>query len=390
VHGADAGAQAAAARAAVLADELRSFAVACSRARGTLVVTAVADADQQPSPFLDLVEPSDGDVDTRRTSVAAPLDLRGLVAELRGRLEQAAHEGTEPDPAWARTLARLAAAHVPGADPSGWHGLADPSSDAPLWGPDELVPVSPSKVETAQRCALRWALEAAGGTAADSGGQTLGTLVHAIAQTHPRGTREELAAELDRRWDELGLGDGWPARATRRKADAMVDRLATYLRTAGEPLLVEGGFAMTTDRAALRGTADRVELDRDADGTTSVRVVDLKTGASPPTAAKAAENPQLGAYQLAVDAGAFDGLPDGATSAGAQLVYLGTGASAAVRRQDALGPEAEGPSWARVLVDEVADRMAASTFEATVNDLCDRCPVRRACPVRAEGGQVVA
>lgn len=390
VDGADAGAQAAAARAAVLADELRSFAVACSRARATLVVTAVADADQQPSPFLDLVEPSDGDVDTRRTSVAAPLDLRGLVAELRGRLEGAERDGTTPDPAWARTLARLAAAQVPGADPATWHGLADPSSDAPLWGRDELVPVSPSKVETAQRCALRWALETAGGTAADSGGQTLGTLVHAIAQAHPRGTREELGAELDKRWAELGLGDGWPAHATRRKAEAMVDRLAGYLRSAGEPVLVEGGFAMTTERAQLRGSADRVELDADADGTPTVRVVDLKTGASPPTAAKAAENPQLGAYQLAVDAGAFEGLPAGATSAGAQLVYLGTGASAAVRRQDALGPETDGPSWARLLVDEVADRMAASTFQATANDLCDRCPVRRACPVRAEGGQVVA
>ena len=46
---------------------------------------------------------------------------------------------------------------------------------------------------------------------------------------------------------------------------------------------------------------------------------------------KAAENPQLGAYQLAVDAGAFDGLPDGTTSGGAQLVFLGTGATAATR-----------------------------------------------------------
>ncbi|MGY4643256.1 ATP-dependent helicase [Cellulomonas sp. URHB0016] len=390
VDGGDVGARAAAARASVLADELRSFAVACSRARATLVVTAVADADQQPSPFLDLVKPSDGDVDPRRTSVAAPLDLRGLVAELRARLEQAEHDGTTPDPAWARTLARLAAARVPGADPSAWHGLADPSSDAPLWGPEDLVPVSPSKLETAQRCALRWALEAAGGTAADSGGQTLGTLVHAIAQAHPRGTRAELVAELDRRWGELGLGDGWPARATRRKADAMVDRLATYLRSAGEPLLVEGPFAMTTGRATLRGTADRVELDGDVDGSPTVRVVDLKTGASPPTAAKAAENPQLGAYQLAVDAGAFDGLAPGATSAGAQLVYLGTGATAAVRRQEPLGPETGGPSWARELVDEVAERMAASTFLATANDLCDRCPVRRACPVRSEGEQVVA
>ena len=48
---------AAAARDAVLADELRSFVVACSRARRSLLVTAVDDADQQPSPFLELVEP---------------------------------------------------------------------------------------------------------------------------------------------------------------------------------------------------------------------------------------------------------------------------------------------------------------------------------------------
>ena len=47
----------AAARQAVLADELRSFAVACSRARSRLVVTAVADLDNEPSPFVDLVVP---------------------------------------------------------------------------------------------------------------------------------------------------------------------------------------------------------------------------------------------------------------------------------------------------------------------------------------------
>ncbi|MDC7123096.1 ATP-dependent helicase [Cellulomonas fimi] len=392
VDGTDEGARAAEARAAVLADELRSFAVACSRARSHLLVTAVADADQQPSPFLDLVEPSDGEVDHRRTTVPAAADLRGLVAELRSRLEQAVVDGVEPDPALARTLARLARAGVAGADPAEWHGLGEPSSDAPLWGPQDRVPVSPSRLETAQRCALRWALEAAGGTAADSSGQTLGTLVHAIAQEHPRGTRAELAAELDRRWSELGLGDGWPARSTRRRAEAMIDRLAGYLRDAGAPLLVEGEFTLRTDRAVVRGTVDRVELDpaHPDDGRTAVRVVDLKTGATVPSRAKAEMNPQLGAYQLAVDAGAFETLPPDAVSSGARLVYLGTGASATERHQDALGREDDGPSWARTLVDEVADKMAASTFVATTNDLCDRCPVRRSCPVRTEGGQVVA
>ncbi|MDM7831888.1 ATP-dependent helicase [Cellulomonas edaphi] len=385
--GADAAERAAQARQAVLSDELRSFATACSRARSRLLVTAVADADSQPSPFLDLVHAVDDETDDpRRTSVGSPLDLRGLVARLRSTVEAAAERGDDPDPDAVATLARLAAAGVDGADPSTWQGLAEPSSDEPLWGPDERVPVSPSRIETAQRCTLRWALEAAGGTAADTGHQTLGTLVHAIAQEHPDGTYDELVAALDARWGELGLGTGWPARATRAKAEAMVRRLAGYLAGAGEALLVEGGFELATDRALVRGTADRIE----SAGPGAVRVVDLKTGASPPSVAKAAENPQLAAYQLAVDEGAFAELPEGVRSAEAALVFLGTGSSATLRTQPGLEREVDGPGWARTLVDAVAGSMAASTFVATANDLCDRCPVRRSCPVRGEGAQVVA
>ncbi|WP_230685075.1 PD-(D/E)XK nuclease family protein [Cellulomonas sp. JZ18] len=391
--GAEAGA---AAREAVLADELRAFAVACSRARTHLLVTAVDDQDTNPSPFLDLVQPPPGDgPDPRRASAPAPLDLRGLVARLRATLERSARDTGVPDPRAARTLARLARAGVPGAHPDAWFGLAAPSSTAPLWAADEKVPVSPSRLETAQRCTLRWALESAGGTPASSALQSLGTLVHAIAQEHPTADRETLTAELDRRWPELGLGEGWPAVAARRRADAMVERLAAYLRGSGEPVLVEAPFALETDRAVVRGSVDRVELvgrvGDEGDQRPAVRVVDLKTGSRVPTTAQAAEHPQLGAYQLAVDAGAVPGLPEGAVSTGAHLVYLSQGSGRPTeRRQASLGPETEGPSWARVLVDEVAGRMAASAFEARGNDLCDRCPVRRACPLRAEGGQVVA
>ncbi len=373
------------ARATVLADELRSFAVACSRARRRLLVTAVADTDQQPSPFLDLVQPPESeDGAERRCTAPAPLDLRGLVATLRATLTDSARRG-RPDTAAAATLARLAAAGVEGADPSEWAGLAGPSSERPLWGADERVPVSPSRIEAAQRCTLRWALETAGGTPADSGQQTLGTLVHAIAQELPRGSRAQLMAALDRRWGELGLGDGWPARATRRRAEQMVDRLAAYLEGAGEPVLVEGRFTVATDRALVRGTADRVE--RAGDG--AVRVVDLKTGSSPPPQREAEVNPQLGAYQLAVETGAFEELPPGTASADARLVYLGSGKKAAERVQPPIGPETDGPSWARTTIDQVAEAMAAAAFPATHNALCDRCPVRRSCPLRGEGAQVV-
>jgi superfamily I DNA/RNA helicase len=392
----------AAARAAVLADELRSFHVAVSRARRVLLVTAVSDEDDQPSPFLDLVEPNDEDDDPRRTAAPAPLDLRGLVAQLRGRLEQSAREGA-PDAEAAAVLARLADEGVPGADPAEWHGLADPSSDAPLWAEGERVPVSPSRIETAGTCTLRWALEAAGGTAPSSARQSLGTLVHALAQTHPRGGREALLAELDRRWPELGLGHGWPATLERRRAEAMVGRLADYLEKAGEPLAIEARFELELDRAVVRGTLDRVEraepapTDAPEDGAggapVQVRVVDLKTGRTAPSAEEATTNPQLGAYQLAVDAGAVEGLTPGAVSAGAQLVFVSdvNKNKAALREQPALGPDApDDPSWARTHIEEVAERMAASSFAATANTLCDRCPVRRSCPLRDEGGQVVA
>ncbi|HEY0217925.1 MAG TPA: PD-(D/E)XK nuclease family protein, partial [Cellulomonas sp.] len=103
-------------------------------------------------------------------------------------------------------------------------------------------------------------------------------------------------------------------------------------------------------------------------------------------------NPQLGAYQLAVDAGAVEGLPPGARSDGAQLVFVSdvNKSTAALREQPSLGPDApDAPSWARTHIEEVAERMAASSFAATANTLCDRCPVRRSCPLRDEGGQVV-
>lgn len=382
-------------RQAVLADELRSFAVACSRARSRLVVTAVADLDLEPSPFVDLVvlptaggTGDDEAVDSRLlTQLPAPLDLRGLVGRLRSRLEDTARAGA-PDEAAARALARLAAAGVDGADPAQWHGLAAPSTDEPLWPGDVRVPVSPSRIELAATCALRWALETAGGTPTSTREQSLGTLVHAIAQEHPTGTYEELLAALDERWASLGLHGGWPEAATRRKAEGMVCRLAAYLRGAGAPLLVEADFTLATARATVKGKVDRVEAaPADEDGQERARVVDLKTG-SQVTGSKAEVNPQLAAYQLAVDAGAFGGLPPGTTSAGATLLYVGAGAARDGSRKEQPALDDGRTAWANELIDGVAESMAASTFRATRNDDCRRCPVRSSCPVQPEGRQV--
>ena len=181
-----------------------------------------------------------------------------------------------------------------------------------------------------------------------------------------------------------------PEAATRRKAEGMVQRLAAYLRGAGAPLLVEAPFTLETGRATVRGTADRIEQAPAGPGDPPrVLVVDLKTG-SQVTGQQAEMNPQLAAYQLAVDDGAFQGLPEGATSAGAMLLYVGAnGAKDGTRKRQAALDE-DRTEWAAGLIDGVAETMAASTFRATRNDDCRRCPVRSSCPVQPEGGQVTA
>jgi RecB family exonuclease len=375
--------------------------VATSRARRELLVTAVADADQQPSPFVDLVQPPDGvsvdaasggpagpgdDTDPRHTTPPAPLDLRGLVAALRARLEASlAGPGRSVDTEAADLLARLAREGVDGADPAGWYGLAPVTTDTPLWAEHDKVPVSPSKSETVTTCALRWALEAAGGTVADGTSQTLGTLVHAIAEALPSGTEAEMLAELDRRWPELGLKPGWPSTAERRRAEKMISRLAQYVAGAGEAVLREARFSVELDRAVLTGVVDRVEDVGDG----AVQIVDLKTGKRAPSTSETDTNPQLGAYQLAVTEGAFGELLPGTRTAGAQLVFVALGQRATVRAQGALPVAEDGSSWARTMVDGVATTMAASAFTACVNDLCEMCPVRASCPVRPEGRQVI-
>ncbi|MBA8811645.1 superfamily I DNA/RNA helicase/RecB family exonuclease [Promicromonospora sukumoe] len=383
------------ARRQVLTDELRAFAVAVSRARRRLLVTAVEDTEEAPSVFCDLVSPRDdgGDgPDPRRVQVGPPLDLRGVVAAARSELVRTA-AGPAAEPAGAShpahpaaaLLADLAAAAVAEADPSTWYGVAGVSSEVPLWGAQDIVTVSPSKVETVTTCALRWAFESAGGTKPDATHQSLGTLLHSIAQSHPRGSLTDLNQELDRRWPELALPDGWPSLQLRKRAERMVIRLAEYLGDSGEPLLVEADFDLRVDRARLRGQVDRVE---DA-GDGSVTVADLKTGKTAASKDKAAENPQLGAYQLAVEEGALD-LPEGTVSKGASLVYVGTETvSASVRNQPALAPDAEGNSWARETVEGAADTMAAAKFAAKNNDLCEMCGVRRSCPLQPEGRKVV-
>jgi superfamily I DNA/RNA helicase/RecB family exonuclease len=379
-----------AAQAQVRSDELRQFHVAVSRASERLLVTAVASTEDQPSSFLGLVDPDHQE--RPPVEVRPALTLRGLVGQLRREAVSAQRAGDLPRrDAAVDTLLVLAEADVAGARPDRWWDTRDVSTDRPL-KPEGPVRVSPSRVQTFLECPLQWFLTSRGAESGDAVRAEIGTLVHDVVAADPHGTREGLTAELERRWPELGLRPGWVADRQLREAREMVARYARYVdesRAAGRELVgteLELDVTVRPDdherRAAdLRGKVDR--LERDPDG--NLVVLDLKTSRTKPAAADIARHAQLGAYQVAVEQGAFEPLAPGARSGGAQLVQLGSGTRGSTAQEQRPVTEDEDPGWARAMILDAATGMAGSHFPARVNPACRTCTARFSCPMQPEG-----
>lgn len=368
--------------AAVRYDETRQFLVAITRATDRLLVTAVRSDEEQPSVYLDLIDPIEGE--RPFTEVAQQLDLRASVARLRQELVATEEEGLAPERA-AVMLAELAAADVPGADPHSWWAFHDLSSEHPIRPSGQPVTISPSRVDDFTTCQLRWFLTTRGAQGPDVGAATLGTLVHDIAADLADSEPERMAAALEERWPLLGLPDSWIAAQQKALARRMITRLQQYLVAAKAdgwtPAGVEVDFDVTDGRVRLRGRVDRLERHEEH----GVRVIDLKTGSSAKTRAELLEHPQLGAYQWAVEHGAFEEVGD--VSGGAALVQVGKAAKkddAVVQTQQALADHPD-PHFADDLLRRSAEGMSGARFSATPNPQCTTCPVRRACPARAEG-----
>lgn len=380
-------------------DELRSFSTAISRAGERLICVGVSSEDEQPSSFLDVLDPLPLATQAAvrpLTEVRRPKNLRSLVAELR-QTNELWSEGskaatTTPAPGEAATvLAELARHGVAGADPGSWWGLAPLSSSDPVLPAEAVVPVSPSRIEAVHDSPLSWFLQAAGGEAQADLARSLGTLIHGIAQDLPAGKAEDLLAALDERWPALGLPQNWHSAAQQQRAERMLLKLAGYVRlmsAEGRRLIgVEQGFGVEvqgTRTAALKGIVDRLEIDAQ----NRLLVIDLKTGKHKPTAAQLAQLPQLGAYQVAAEHGAFAELAEVQGLAGAALVQLGDGTEKHEPQvQAAVDPDDD---WATELVREAAVLMSAAEFVAVHDPATTSskpCPLPEVCPL-CRGKQV--
>lgn len=308
------------ARKAVLADELRMFALAVSRARREVILAAVANDDEAASVFFSLVPDA---CETMPVDVLPPLTLRGLVGRLRRRLTSA--EGADVHAA--ANLAFLAESGVPGAHPDDWHGVREPSTTGPLYFDNESVPVSPSKLGAFEDSPLDWFIESVSGTQSSTA-MGLGTIVHWAMETATDPDVEAIWSAIESRWSELVFESAWLAdqqkRAARRLAAGVAEYLGDFAREKKALVAAEDRFTLEVGSAKVSGSIDRVE--RAPDG--GIVIVDLKTGKPETNQSVIDEFPQLAAYQLAYASGVLDDVLEGITdhhAGGAKLVFVREG-----------------------------------------------------------------
>lgn len=302
----------AASREEVRSDEARLLALAVSRARRRLLVTAEHSESQEPSEFA------------RRLGITLPIvrnatTLPALVAQLRRALTDPASDDESRQRA-ASALRMLADRGVDGASPDQWAGRQPLTGSGPKPETSEVVTVSPSKIERFEDCQVQWI---AGNLAGDSVGtqRQVGTIVHAAVERARTFTADEIERLALARWNELKFESTWEEERSRSQLRELAERLAEYFEAMHEdgyhidPDTREVKFETSFGNVRMRGSIDWVERSGNR-----IRVADLKTGKTPPSQAKVDENPQLKSYQLAVAAGDVPALA-GLHVVDARLVY---------------------------------------------------------------------
>ncbi len=357
------------ARRQVLHDELRLFALAITRARRQVILSAVVNDDAAGSLFLALVPPDlRGTRDGARRSNPVPLSLRGLTGRLRRTLTSTDVSERERSNA-AAALARLAEERVPGAAPAEWQGLLPVSTEVALFDGADHVPVSPSRIDAVIESPFDWFIDTVAGSEPGLA-MTIGTIVHWAMETGADDPRPEaLWARVEQRMDELVFEAPWLAQTERGRMRTMITGVAEYLADFAHEgktaLALEGRFRLEAGRARLSGSIDRIEVAPDG----SVEIADLKTGTPITSQRQIDEHPQLRAYQLAYAEGHFDELLAGRShrAGGAKLVYVRKGLRGKAYQERVQAPLDEAAiAEFRALLIEVAELMAGPRFTAPV------------------------
>ena len=372
----------------LLEDERRLFHVATSRATANLLVTATSREDDEPSLFFhEIYEEIHGfSADSAQAKViepARPLTAPALVATLRRNLaaDNSGHA--------AALLATLKDRGISLANPTSWVGSRPLSTDRPVVAEGDPIYVSPSGAEPFTECGVKWFFEKSGGTNGDGVAQLLGSAIHEFARLKvesPGITHEQLVEKLESSWSLIDQTTGWLSAAALKRAKRMLERFAQYhseieSKTDRTVVGVELDFKVNFGNIVVKGNADRIEVDGDG----KYFVVDFKTGKKPIGHKEALSNLQLACYQLGIIMGGFGEKISGNQTSGSHLVYLAHETKEVATR---VRPVIDADE-VRQQLTIIGQGMSASTFTATVNEMCPRCVVRSSCPVQPSGQSVI-
>lgn len=338
-----------------LAEERRLFLVAVTRARRSLLVTAVgphvsddgtvdSDADIR-SRFLEelagdqALASSHGEPDAESSDSAdlraltssggsqtqSPLSVLpecefprvlspdSLIAELRRVVESEDSSGHERHHA-ARQLARLALAAgdapsresvITAANPDHWWGVQELSTTKSLHDPETAYFISPSQVERYLECPLEAFLQSVETAGRDTTATLLGTLTHMAAEAMERGVdegdvRDVFLATVPRllgtlTWKKHDQIDKWTDMFD-RLVEKLHLRYAAVTGHAEVEQVIESRIGQTSsgDDVYVRGKIDRLEIS----DVGKYYIIDFKTGNQ--VAKNIPDNPQLKTYQTAV------------------------------------------------------------------------------------------
>jgi superfamily I DNA/RNA helicase/RecB family exonuclease len=364
---------------ALAEDERRLLHVAVTRPRQGLIVTAVQREDDEPSAYFEELD-NTGDLDAPAiTEVPRPLTTSALVATLRQNLDG---QRSETSAALLKTLTKAA---INSADPAFWTGSLPISSNLPVVAAGDDVLVSPSGAENFTECGVKWLFERSGGTNGDSTAQILGNAIHEFARVKvedPSITDLELIEKLQSSWSLIDPSEGWISNTSLKRAVLMLERFARYhAATSRDVVGAEINFKIKVGRAVIRGNVDRIEVDGDGNH----YVIDFKTGKTAISAEKTKENLQLAAYQLAVALDGFERKLTSTASTGAELVYLGKDSVKVTTRQQFKIDEVA----IKAKIEVIAEGMGAAQFQAKINEMCENCVVKSACPIQSRGRTVI-
>lgn len=368
-----------------LDDELRLFYLACTRAKSLLQVSARSGHEEKPSPFMKVLLKAgakadlDRDGNLRVTAPMSEFSLRAIVGQAR-QILSGSHTDEEVREQAEQLLANLVKGGYLRAHPEHWHGNYPLSSEVAL-SPGQTVKLSPSAIDSILECPLKWFLRSHGGQDTYSQAASVGTLIHALAEEHPKGNRQELLRYAREKLEELPLDDTKWSQGVRDQFLESVELLADYLEANSNcEVLVEERIYQEIGDVIISGIIDRLEITPGEDKKT-VNIIDFKTGKRIPSVNSMDKNGQLAAYQLVADQLGYE-------VGESKLVFVTAGRKSFAERQaPAFTPERK--QAATDLISLAAMSSAGPRFFAHVSTECDRCPARKFCPAQQNGEQVI-